>query len=567
MPTKTNKLIEVKDQPTAAKMTSQNEDFLAMVPLSSIKVSSTNEMFRESQDLTEEAVGELAASIKEKGLLQPILLRASGNGGFILVAGERRFRACLSLGLTEIPAYVKQMSEEEAFELQLTENLQRKDVHPMKEAKAYHHLSGSGKYSTQELALRFGKSETYVLQRLRLMSLLPEIRKDFEAGDLNLAQALVIARMETADQKELLENCKNSEGYLASKRNYYQSAQELENYIAENITRELKSAPWDLSDAQLVAKAGPCSTCGKRSGAQAVLFADIKEKDRCFDSACFKTKLNACVLLKIKKLVEDKPDTVFLQAKGWGVEEPTKEVVKYLAAEKIKPLDSGSYDTTSYGNRSKAIKGFYINGDKAGHFATVYVAVTTAKTVKPDQPQEETLEDIQASIDRIQARTKQAAEMDDAKVYERILEAMSKDDILAKDNREATPAEYGLLAWMVYEHLGYEKKELFEKHFKLHLEQKEEKRADAFQNLPALKVLQMVRNYAAEATPKDHDHDDATGLLITRIAEDWGIPVEQFRKEQAEERAKREARAKERIKELKAKLPATPKKEKGGNAK
>lgn len=540
----------------------ENHDFLAMVPIESIKPSKTNDMFRESTDFKDESIKELAASIKEKGLLQPILLRAEGNGGFILVAGERRYRACLSLDMKEIPAYVKEMTEEEAFELQLTENLQRKDVHPMKEAKAYRHLTGTGKYSTQELALRFGKSETYVLQRLRLNSLLPEIAKDFEKDDLSLAQALVIARLEKADQEEVLEQNKNNNGSLNSNRNYYASAQELENYIAEEITRELSKVPWDLSDATIVPKAGACTACGKRSGAQALLFADIKEKDRCFDSACFKSKLNACLFIKVKKLVEDKPDTIFLVSGGYKVDKPDQRIASYLSSQKIKPLTSESYSPNNYYQHKKAIKGFYINGDQAGQFKQVYVAGPATKAVNGSAKGEQkvTAEDIKESIERIKERTKRAAELDAEKLYDRILEAMCKDEILARDNREASPSEYGFLAGLIYDRLDYSKQEVFDKYFGFTKIKKDEDRAQAFVDLGALKVIQMVRTIAARTTSREHAHDSDMGILVARMAKDWGIPVDQFKNEQDFERAAREGRAAQRIKELQAQLKPAPKK-------
>lgn len=553
-------------EPTVAELTGvkENHDFLAMVPIGSIKPSKTNDMFRDSTDFKDESIKELAASIKEKGLLQPILLRAEGNGGFILVAGERRYRACLSLDMKEIPAYVKEMTEEEAFELQLTENLQRKDVHPMKEAKAYRHLTGTGKYSTQELALRFGKSETYVLQRLRLNSLLPEIAKDFENDDLSLAQALVIARLEKADQEEVLEQNKNNNGRLNNNRNYYASAQELEHYIAEEITRELSKVPWDLSDATIVPKAGACTACGKRSGAQSVLFADIKEKDRCFDSACFKSKLNACLFIKVKKLVEDKPDTIFLQAEGYSVDKPDQRIMSYLSSQKIKPLTTDSYSSHNYGQWKKAIKGFYINGDQAGHLKQVYVAGPATKAVNGAAKGEQkvTAEDIKESIERIKERTKRAAELDGEKLYDRILEAMCKNEIRAKDNREASPSEYGFLAGLIYDRLDYSSQEVFDKSFGFTKLKKDEDRAQAFVDLGALKVIQMVRTIAARTTSREHSHDSDMGILIARMAKDWGIPVDKFKNEQDFERAAREAKAAQRIRELQAQLKPAPKKAK-----
>lgn len=556
-------------EPTIAEMTAPH-DFLAEVELSQIQISDTNDMFRDPGDLDESGLKDLIDSIRSKGLLQPILLRAKGNGNFILVAGERRFRACLSLGLNTIPAFVKEMTEAEAFELQLTENLQRKDVHPMKEARAYKHLLDNSGWTTAELALRFGKSETYVLQRLRLNTLHPEIAKDFTNDDLNLSQALVIARMEKKDQEELLENCKNENGQLNSKRNYYQSAQELEDYITSNITHELKVAPFDPADATLVPKAGACTTCGKRSGAQSVLFADVKEKDRCFDSECWGKKKAVGVLQRIKKLVEDKPDTIFLEYAGWGVEKPSKEILAVLATQKIKPLSNGSWDTHDYGNKKNKITGVYINGDKAGKSAQVFVAGTsTVEKTQPGKKVEPTQGDIKESIERIKERTKQAVELDAEKVYEKVIAQVVKSEYMKIGFAPGTKEDWALVTALLWEFVGYNQDDLKgikipEAKYGAGIEGVK-KEADALSAVPIESIPQLARQVAIMCREHYGQPSKATtamGVLITRAAKSWGIPVEQFEKEQAEERAKREERAAKRIKELQAELKPAKKESK-----
>lgn len=557
---------------TIAEMTGEKHNFLAEVNPRNIQFSSTNEQLRDPSEISEEGIKELADSIAQKGLLQPILLRPHGNGNYILVAGERRLRACISLKMDSVPAYVKDMTKEEAFELQITENLQRKDVHPMKEARAYKFLADKHNHSTADLALRFGKSETYVLQRLRLLSLIPEIQKDFAAGDLNLAQALVIARLEKADQEEVVDSCKNQEGLLASKRNYYQSVQELENHILENVTRELKSVPWDLNDPNLVPKAGACVACPKRSGAQGKLFADVKEKDRCFDSVCFKGKLNAMLFIRVKKLVEEKPDTIFLQERDsrWH-DKPDQRIASFLSGQKIKPLvDGQGFQDYSWGSFKKSIKGLYINGDHAGHFKQVYVAGPATKAVTASSASTEqkvTPQDIKESIERIKERTKRAAELDDEKVYDQILKLVNEDVSLDDPKQPGTAAEMGLLAVMLYKQLYDEDREKANKLFKLY--GNEEKDALKFQAASVNQILWMVRMLAPKKAKYGNSfkwfHDSTEALLIRQIAKNYGINVDELDTKQADERKLREERAEKRIKELQALLK--PKKERGGKKK
>ena len=549
-----------------------NEDFLAEVEIKLIKYSSTNDMFRDPGDMTDEGVKELMQSIREMGVLQPILLRASGSGAFILVAGERRLRACAALGMETIPAFVRIMSEEEAFELQLTENLQRKDVHPMKEARAFKFLQDKHEWTTAELGLRFGKGETYILQRLKLMELLPEIAKDFTAGELTLGQALVIARLQKEDQKQLLEDCKNYDGRINSNRNYYQSVQVLEDYIAENITRELAKAPFDIADAALIPKAGACATCPKRSGAQSQLFADIKEKDRCFDPACFEKKKALGVLAKVKELVEKKPDTIFLESDGYNVEKVPQPIGSYLAGQKIKALKSGNdYHTDSYYSQfKKKISGFMLNGPQAGKTITVYVrGPQTVEKTKTDgsakkEPAELSAADRKEAIARIKERAKRNEELDEEKIYTRIIEGLEKSPaIKAKTAAKELAIDRILSRWIILQHAGYDK---------AYISGYDLKGSPAAQ-LAAIERISdndfrqitrkiMLKEYSGQAPTVR----TAGGQIIWKLAEALGeVPVKEFVSEQSDIKFKREMNANKRIAELsKSDKPKPAKKKSGG---
>jgi ParB family chromosome partitioning protein len=128
----------------------------------------------------ESAMQELIQSVKEKGILQPILVRPNGNG-FVLVCGERRYRASVAAGLTEIPTVIRHLSDDEALELQIIENLQRKDVHPMEEAVAFKSLLDNKQkvHTLEEIAARVGKSEFYVRQRMKLNALTKDWQEVF----------------------------------------------------------------------------------------------------------------------------------------------------------------------------------------------------------------------------------------------------------------------------------------------------------------------------------------------------------------------------------------------------
>ena len=117
---------------------------------------------------------ELAQSIKNNGLIQPITVRRKGDKGeqYEIICGERRFRACRMLNMKEIPAIVREATDEQAYDLSISENLQREDVPPMESAKAYKRLIDTKRYDVASLALKFGKSEKSIYQTLKLCDLI-----------------------------------------------------------------------------------------------------------------------------------------------------------------------------------------------------------------------------------------------------------------------------------------------------------------------------------------------------------------------------------------------------------
>jgi ParB family chromosome partitioning protein len=155
----------------------------------------------------QEALEELAASIREKGLLQPLLVRPKGEG-FELVAGERRFRAAQMAGLSEVPAVVRDLTDQEALELALVENLQREDLSPVEEARGYQALLAMG-LTQEEVAKRVGKARSTVANALRLLQLPEEVLEALERGEITAGHARALLMLEPQDRlwglREILE--------------------------------------------------------------------------------------------------------------------------------------------------------------------------------------------------------------------------------------------------------------------------------------------------------------------------------------------------------------------------
>jgi ParB/RepB/Spo0J family partition protein len=137
-------------------------------------------------------LSELAASIKSAGIIEPLVVRQAGKG-FEVVAGARRLRAAKKAGLKEVPVVVRELSDEDVREVQLIENLQREDLHPLEEAEAFEQLHQIG-HSFDEVADRVGRARTSVYERVKLLELVPDARKAFQSGKLTAATALLVAR-------------------------------------------------------------------------------------------------------------------------------------------------------------------------------------------------------------------------------------------------------------------------------------------------------------------------------------------------------------------------------------
>ncbi len=169
------------------------------------------------KDFDEDAVSELAESISQHGLIQPIVVTPLSNGRYSIVAGERRWRACRMAGLNDVPVIVKDASRQELMEIALIENLQREDLNPVEEALGYRSLIDSFDLTQEQVAARMGKSRTAVTNALRLLNLnedeLEALRKGvITAGharsiitveDLELRKKMLIAAQNGASVRDL----------------------------------------------------------------------------------------------------------------------------------------------------------------------------------------------------------------------------------------------------------------------------------------------------------------------------------------------------------------------------
>jgi len=249
-------------------------------------------------------LAELTESVRHHGVDTPILLRPADKAGFyFLVAGARRIKASIAVGLKEIPAIVKDLTEQQARESQAIENIQREDLDPIDEARGFKILIDLGKYTVEQLAQRIDKSLPYVYRSIKLLELPKEIIEAIEEGKLTPAHGAQLLRVPDADRAKVLKEWNEMHGEPEE----YQTAKDLTEWIDDRIGQDLSGAkfPKDKPYAGQVA----CAACPSNSGNQNVLF-DGAVKGTCTFKACFDTKI-----VQHKKDLVEKVTLKYLSAK------------------------------------------------------------------------------------------------------------------------------------------------------------------------------------------------------------------------------------------------------------
>jgi len=158
--------------------------------------------FQTRSRMNEEQLGELAASITANGVVQPILVRPLANGRYQLIAGERRWKASELAGKKTIPAILRQVSDEQAMEITIVENLQRSDLNPMEQARAFERLSREFHMTQEQMATRTGKDRATVANFLRLLRLPVSVQSRVESSELSFGHARTLLAFEHAEEIE-----------------------------------------------------------------------------------------------------------------------------------------------------------------------------------------------------------------------------------------------------------------------------------------------------------------------------------------------------------------------------
>lgn len=319
---------------------------LKSVPLTQIELPTNN-----TRKLIDAAkLKGLIASIKQQGVLQPILVRqvsgTNGHARYQIIAGERRFRAAQEAGLIEIPANIRAFDETQTLSANLTENLQREEIHPLDEAAGFLRMKTELNLDLRAIAQRVAKEVRYVARRMALNDLIPEACADLRKERITLAHALEICRLTPEIQPHALAACYETK-YGFNRQTHEQDNQPdktkpvrhvryLQEWIAENVLLNLEQAPFPTDEPKLREDGLTCLNCPKRSGYNKTLFGDIKHADTCLDPLCYQQKVRAFLTLKSAELEAKHGNPVALISLYYGNE---SEISGVVGRDQFEPIE------------------------------------------------------------------------------------------------------------------------------------------------------------------------------------------------------------------------------------
>lgn len=272
------------------KNSAKKEDSFSMISLSLIDKS----VYNPRKVFDEADLSELADSIKEKGVIQPIVLRPIGDR-YEIVCGERRYRASLLANIDKIPAMIRSLSDDDAREFAVIENLQRKDVSPMEEARAFSILLD--KYSIETIAIKIGKSQSYVRGRLVLLQLQENFQLLLDNDEIHIGMACILATFSKEIQEEVFNE------HFASNVPYYYNwkhkrAKEVKEEIEQNYSTNLESYSFDKEE---------CNSCAYNT-ANFILFEADGACAKCTNKQCLDKKNEAFLLEKALFMKNENPE-------------------------------------------------------------------------------------------------------------------------------------------------------------------------------------------------------------------------------------------------------------------
>lgn len=552
----------------------------------------------------ESSMHELCDSIKSCGVIEPIIVRKKSKGkGFLLVCGERRFRASKMAENESIPCIIRELNDDEALQMQIIENLHRKDVHPMEEAVAFKSFIEGKNWSNDEIAKRVGKSDYYVRQRLKLNSLIKPFQELFYHHKMTNATALRIAAID-ADSQQAIFNDRIDEDDLNDKNFIF----EFHKYQVNSYTGQLTEAAFDIKDASILSSAGACTTCQFNSSVMN-LFPDDDKTAKCTNIKCFEEKTKIHYSRELESAKED-PTVLFINnqyyasptelklAKSAGVDflasadlfKVREKPVPPCYEDFVENLEDGDYDSeeemkdqfqTEMGEyhiemskyekdiqSGKYKKAFVLSGSDKGTYVYVELSkkakATAAAEVKEDgqEAPETTLADINDEIERLKTKELRSVEIDQNKMWEEIKRKFDAAELTKDTKGELTALEMSAIAKTIYNNLTSDQHGFLQR-FGLKGKSrsggaKSAHRGEAeFENLTAEDMNQMLRFFMISDLPPHvlYTGFNSDAQLAVKVAEQY-FPetLQTIQAPYTEKAAKRSATLSKRIADLNLQL-------------
>ena len=551
--------------------------------------------------------------------MQPILVRAKGKK-YEIVCGERRFRASQMVQTQDkkrdnIPAIIRELSDQEVREMQLIENFQREDVHPMEEALAIKYAVETGQYTIEDLKLKVGKSMTYMKQRMKLNDLTENWQKLFFNGNLTITAALSIAQFSNDIQEKILEERFDFEELLATPSEKV----EVDVWWFKMYKGQLSSASFDLADETLNPKMGACNKCHFNT-ANAGLFPDESSAAKCNNISCFNTKTETNFKLRLEEAKQD-PSVVFVSSNyhtadniklvadlvSLGHEVFNRNSYNQLEAPEIIDHTNGNetfeefkqewmddndgdingaeeawLDATNDFHKEKADyekqvasgkykKAFVVDGTGYGKY--IYITLNKKKSIetpssgkKVDVKDESvTVGDIDSEITRISEKEKRSKQIDENKIWDDLKKHFSPVQNVPLKTGELKQIEITAIAKTIYEKIDWRYHDEFVSLFKLGTRRHE---AD-FSKVTDTMLRQMLRFFMLNLLPPAtlfNGFDENAKLCLEVAKEYFPSVLDDVKETYKENIEKRIARVDARINELnslkKELLKKSPAKEK-----
>lgn len=571
-------------------MSTQDQIQITYIPLDHIIPSPMNPR----KHFDEASIQELADSISVEGVLQPILVREIDPllPRYEIVAGERRYRAShMVAGMDTIPCIIRDIMPDEALEIMITENLQRQDISPMEEAVGFRHLMHFKHMDIREIAARMGKSQTFIAQRLKLNDLIPDIQKFFYDEHLLVKDAMDICMLPATAQQELYDDSMsnyNSPGDVFT----------LNKWVLSKYQSKLYTAPFDITDPELIKAMGPCTTCQFNTGSTAVLFPDILDRPVCTNSACFKQKCDLSFESQLRIAQED--PAVVLVSDEYHPSKETAALMKKLDGvmgydtydEVRRPEMPDRSDFENYNDSTqedeeefqkamvryniemetyqekiasgKYLKAYIIGGSDKGHYTYIKLKkgkASSSSNGSTSKVAADDTSDIKAEIDRIRTREKRAIELDIAQNWSELVKLFNPIENIKELSGPLTQLEMTAAAHAIFNKLSFDGHDAYHDKYAMLIKVKGKRDTssidDYFATITYLGLEELIRYFVLDTLPPRVLYSSMTedATIMTQVAEAyWPDKVAAIKASQKEATDKRAARVAKRIADLQKKI-------------